>query len=127
MLRSIAQHSYATPQQRMKAEWQLGISYAQTDRWHDAADSLERAVAGTSATSEQWYQIAYAQARIGQQERAYASISRALEATPNHPGALELARSIKLGDGQSLSSVVPAGFTDYTSTAAVENSRRARL
>lgn len=126
ILRGVVQHPDATTAQRHTAELQLGISYAQVDRWEDAANCLESAVRHGSATADDWYRLAYAQARMGDHEQAYASISSALQLRPNHGGALELARSIKLDDGQPLTAVVPAGFAPQA-TAQTPNERRARL
>ncbi len=127
ILRAVVHHSQATPEQCRAAQWQLGMSYAQADRWSDAVASLESSLQYGSATAEDWYRVAYAQARVGDQEAAYASISRALQLSPNHGGALELARSIKLGAEAPLTAVVPAGFTRQTATSTTGEGVRARL
>lgn len=132
LLRQVVHGSQPTLAQRRRAEWQLGVSYAQAERWPEAATALQHALDGTSGTAEQWYQVAYAQARCGESDRAQDSISRALQVEPQHRGAIELARNIRLGDGQSLTAVVPAGFTEHTGTRTAANpqatqNRRARL
>lgn len=127
ILRAVVHHPQATAQQRRAAEWQLGMSYAQADRWSDAVASLESAMHYGNATAEDWYRVAYAQARVGDQAAAYASISRALQLSPNHGGALELARSIRLGDDAPLTAVVPAGFTRQAALATGDEDQRARL
>lgn len=132
LLRQVVHGSQPTLPQRRRAEWQLGISYAQAERWPEAAASLQHALEGTSGTAEQWYQVAYAQARCGEQERAFNSIDRALRTEPQHAGAIELARHLRMGDDQSLTGVVPAGFTEHTTSQTAAgpptlNNRRARL
>lgn len=109
--RRVLSHPMASLDQKSQAEWQLGISYAQADRWSDAARCLEHALASRPGKPDDWYRLAYAQAKIGQEEAAYASLSRALEIAPGHVAALELARTIKLGQGTDLSGIVPAGFS----------------
>lgn len=110
LLRGAMEHPAATRAQRAAAEWQLGLAYAQLERWTDAAAVMQSALRSHPATAEDWYRVAYVQARVGRQEAAYASISQALALEPGHLAARDLARQIKLGDGAVPSAVVPAGF-----------------
>jgi tetratricopeptide (TPR) repeat protein len=110
LLREAMEHPAATRAQRAEAEWQLGLAYARLERWTDASAALQAALQTRPATAEDWYQVAYVQSRIGQQEAAFASLSQALTIEPGHLSARDLARQIKLGSGLPPSSVVPAGF-----------------
>ncbi|MDZ4684437.1 MAG: tetratricopeptide repeat protein [Planctomycetaceae bacterium] len=114
LLRAALDHTGATKAQRIDAEWQLGLAYAQMERWADSADALQSAIGSRRATAEDWYRLAYAQSQVGNQEAAFDSLSQALTAEPTHLAARDLARQIKLDTGTSPSSVLPAGFQPRT-------------
>lgn len=127
ILRSVVQRSQVTAKQRRDAEWELGLSYAQIDRWSDAAAALQNAVSQGESTAEEWYQVAYAQARVGNQTAAYDSISRSLQLQPNYGASLELARGLKLSGDLPADLVVPASFVAPVTASADLPSNRARL
>ncbi|MBI1349009.1 tetratricopeptide repeat protein [bacterium] len=122
ILRGVVHHPHATLAQRHDAEWQLGLTYARAERWQDAAVCLQSAAQKGPATSDDWYRVAYAQMKGGNQEAAFASLSEALKLEPNHLAALDLTRQIKLHDHQPITAVVPVGFAPQT----VENTTDTR-
>jgi tetratricopeptide (TPR) repeat protein len=117
VLRTVLQHPQATRPQRHDAEWQLGICYAQAERWHDAADALQNAIAHGQPTADDWYRVAYAQSRSGDRSGAQGSLGQALALSPNHLGALDLARTIEAGPSAAAEAVVPVGFAPGLPTA----------
>lgn len=114
ILRGVVHHPQATLAQRRDAEWQLGMTYARAERWKDAAACLQSAAEHGQVSADDWYRVAYAQTRVGNQEAAFTSLSEALKLEPNHVAAMDLARQIKLHSQQPLTAVVPAGFAPQT-------------
>jgi tetratricopeptide (TPR) repeat protein len=110
LLRAALEHPAAPVAQRPDIEWQLGLVYAQLERWHDAVPAMDGSIRQRRATAEDWYRLAYVQSQIGQQETAYGSLSQALQIEPQHVAARDLARQMKLGTDSTMTAVLPAGF-----------------
>jgi tetratricopeptide (TPR) repeat protein len=118
ILRSVVQTSQATAEQRVEAQWHLGLAYAGQQRWADAADQLIAAAEQRRCTADDWYQLAFAQSKAGRSDNASTSLNRALAERPEHQPSRELARQIKrMATG---SPIQPAGF-QQTAAADVQN------
>ncbi|HET6425876.1 MAG TPA: tetratricopeptide repeat protein [Planctomycetaceae bacterium] len=109
LLRSARQHSLATLEQREEAGWQLGLAYADSQRWADAQAAMHPVVhERATMTAEDWYQYALVESQCGHAEQAVAAAHQALVQQPKHPAANELARKLEMAGTRT--AVLPAGF-----------------
>lgn len=109
LLRTAQQHAMATVEQRQEASWQLGLSYADCQRWSDAHAAMNPIVhERTAMTAEDWYQYAQVEWKCGHGDQSATAVQHALAQQPKHPAALALARN--MGTSRTASAVLPAGF-----------------
>jgi lipopolysaccharide biosynthesis regulator YciM len=117
LLRSAGSHALATAEQRQEAAWQLGLAYADCQRWSDAQAVMNPIVhERLHMTAEDWYQYARIEWQCSHHEQAMLAVNQALSQQPKHPQAVELARNLEAG--RTASAVVPAGFRSGTQHAA---------
>lgn len=91
LLRAICDCPRSTPGQRADAKWSLGIAYGRESLWKDAARELsESAEFRTDLTADDWYRLAYAHLHAEDYERAWTSMSKALEKSPHHEPSLAM-------------------------------------
>jgi len=113
LLRSALVHPRATTQERITAQWELGVAYAQAERWSDAAAELMQVADRRVMTPDDWHSLAYAEFRCGQLPAAQAALDRALFLEPRHTAALELAAGLQqsqLRTPDASTALLPASF-----------------
>lgn len=109
LLRTAQQHAMASVEQRQEASWQLGLSYADSQRWTEAHAAMNPVVhERTAMTAEDWYQYAQVEWKCGHGDQSADAVQHALAQQPKHAAALALSRN--LGTSRSASAVLPAGF-----------------
>jgi tetratricopeptide (TPR) repeat protein len=90
LLRSLLERTDLTSQERTRAEWLLGQSYALEHRWPEAAESLNAAAARRRMSADDWYQLAYAAWQSHDATLARQSAAAALQINPEHEAALTM-------------------------------------
>jgi protein O-GlcNAc transferase len=109
----------ALPQNRRRpgeAEYQLGLAHAKGERWEDAIQAFERAVARSPADSVYWLNLAHARMRCGQYDRGAEEARRGASLAPESELALAIAaeclnaanrhaETLSLIDGRDLNSI----------------------
>ncbi len=109
LLRSARQHALATSEQRLEAGWQLGLAYADVERWNDASELMQQvAKSRPFMTAEDWYQYANVEWHCSHADQAALALNHALALQPKHAGAVVLARAVETA--RSNTAVLPAGF-----------------
>lgn len=109
LFRSIVMHPRATKSQIIESRWRLGVAYAQSERWHDAAVELASVAQDREMSADDWHCVAYAQFRSGDLENAQTSLGHALGLDPQHGPALKLA-GVVTPQEQSSEPLLPAGY-----------------
>lgn len=110
LLRSASNCSLATTEQRQEALWQLGLAYADCQRWNDAHDVMSSVMKDRpKLTAEDWYQFAQVEAQCAHPDTANRAVQQALAMQPRHSRALALAQQLET-PSMSQSGVLPAGF-----------------
>lgn len=110
LLRSASQCGLATTEQKHEAAWQLGLAYADCERWTDAHEVLSGVIqVRPKLTAEDWYQFAQVEAKCAHPDTANHAVLQALALQPRHPQALALAQHLE-APTMSQTAVLPAGF-----------------
>ncbi len=110
LLRSASQCPLATAEQKQEAAWQLGLAYADCQRWTDAHDVMSGVIKqGPKLTAEDWYQFAQVEAQCSHPDAANRAVKEALALQPRHPRALALSQRLD-GPAVSQTAILPAGF-----------------
>jgi tetratricopeptide (TPR) repeat protein len=115
LFRSILIHPRATKDQLAQARWQLGVAYAQSERWADAAVQLALAAPDREMSADDWHNVAYAQYRSGDLAAAQVSLSHALGLEPGHPLASKLT-AVVMHASKSNEPLVPAAYERASAT-----------
>jgi tetratricopeptide (TPR) repeat protein len=109
LLRSARHHAMASLEQRQEAGWQLGLAYADSQRWADAQAVMHPVVhERATMTAEDWYQYAHVESKCAHFDQATAAVNHALLQQPKHVAAIALARDLETG--RTTTAVLPAGF-----------------
>ncbi len=104
LFRSVLAHPRASTAQQFEAQWELGVAYAASERWNDAAAHLAAAATLREMSADDWHALAYAQYRNGNATESKSAISHALALEPRHAPATALAATLAQAD------LVPAAF-----------------
>lgn len=90
LFRSVQSHPRANASQKSAARWELGVAYAQLQRWSDASVELANASRAREMSADDWHALAYAQFQSDEWAAAKASINHALALEPRHPAGQTL-------------------------------------
>lgn len=114
LLRSAMQHAELTAHQRGEIEWQLGLAYAQNQRWSMAIPVLERAINQRSATAEDWCLLGWSRFHGGDLNGAQTELKRALACDPQSVAAQALARNLQqtMDSGSDKYAVLPTSHLE---------------
>lgn len=113
LLRAALAHPQAKQSERDAAEWELGVAYAQTGRWQDAATTFTAAAGRRTMSSDDWHACAYAAYRAGELDAAQTALDHALFLEPQHAGAQELLAALDRAPPRfatASGALVPASF-----------------
>jgi Flp pilus assembly protein TadD len=87
LLRETLANVPLSPEQVSATHWLLGMSYAQQERWQEAATTLSLGLPGEHASPQQRYELAYACFRAGDADRARAELTQVLHTEPENSPA----------------------------------------
>lgn len=87
LLRETLANVSLTTEQAGATHWLLGMSYAQDERWQEAAAALALGLPRERATAQHRYELAYACYRAGDAERARAELTQVLHTEPENTPA----------------------------------------
>jgi protein O-GlcNAc transferase len=85
------QHSAGRKRRPGDAEYQLGMTHANHERWEAAIEAFERAVARNPSDSVYWLNLAHARMRCGQYDRGAEEARRGAALAPESDLALAIA------------------------------------
>ena len=122
LLRNVVRQEKATSRQTSAAHWMLGNAYFRTRRWPEAATHLAAASEHRKMTGDDWYRLAMAEARAGNQPAARIATGKALQQSPQLTAALELQTLLNLQ--QRNTRTVSREPVLRTATAETANSER---
>lgn len=95
--RRVLDSEQACPAEVAEAQWQLGESYVLLGRVEEGESLLTAASKQRPLNTDQWHELALAQARVGRRDEALASISRVLAASPGNSDAVQLQQWLETG------------------------------
>lgn len=108
LFRTVLAHPRATSAQQQMAQWELGVAYAQTERWSDAVAQMAPVAPLRNMTADDWHAVAYAYFRAGNLSESQDATNHALQIEPRHLAAQELAavlwqnESLRVGSKDAL-------------------------
>lgn len=91
LFRTVLMHPRATSAQQQMAQWELGVAYAQSERWSDAVAQMAPVAPLRNMTADDWHAVAYAYFRAGNLSESQDATNHALQIEPRHLAAQELA------------------------------------
>lgn len=113
LFRSVQSHPRANSSQKSIARWELGVAYAQLQRWPDAAIELANASHTREMSADDWHALAYAQFQSDNWSAAQSSLNRTLALDPRHPAGQKLQAVLAETESPQRREtllLVPAGF-----------------
>jgi tetratricopeptide (TPR) repeat protein len=100
LLRAVCNCPLTAADKKAAARWQLGQAYAKAERWKDAARELRVALADRKhATSDDWYQLAWALHRDRRNIEAAEVLQQLLNLNPYHQASKTLLANLKGAPG----------------------------
>lgn len=117
LFRSVLTHPLAHDAQQQEAHWRLGIAYAQSHRWKDAAVQLSQVTSERGMSADDWHAVAYAHFRSGDFDASSAALNHALGLEPGHPQAQKLSGILYQEMAKRTAAtpdLLPAGFERAT-------------
>jgi tetratricopeptide (TPR) repeat protein len=96
LLRAVCNCPLTAADKKSAARWKLGQAYAKAGRWNDAARELRIGLADRSrATSDEWYQLAWALHRGRRNREAAEVLQRLLKRNPYHEPSKALLATLR--------------------------------
>jgi tetratricopeptide (TPR) repeat protein len=106
LLRAVCSCPQTPADEKADARWKLGLAYAKAERWKDAALELRLALPERKdATSDDWYQLAWALHRDRRNTEAAEVLRNTLKRNPYHARSKALLAALKGAPGNAADGV----------------------
>lgn len=119
MLRDVIRNSSLDEEKQNQASWMLGIAYGQQQEWELAATTLKDTLESrtTNISADNWYRVAYAYQKSGNNVTALESANKALQKDPAHVQARAIQTAISpTSQISQTASIQPIGYSTGTLT-----------